>query len=61
MGRQASDPQEQMHYECLAFIQKHLFREKRTRQDVIDKKERNKQTSVSVVKSTNFAGLKLYR
>lgn len=52
MGRKVPDSEERLHYECLAFIQKHLFREKRTRQDVIDKKERNRQTSVTVVKST---------
>lgn len=38
--------------ECLLFAQKHLFREPRTRRDVVDRKARNAASDVSVVKST---------
>lgn len=38
--------------ECLEFAHKRLFREKRTRTDVVQRKERNKETTCTVVKCT---------
>ena len=42
----------QVHDECLVYIQKRLFKEKRTRQDVVHRKILNLETSCSVIKTT---------
>ena len=52
MGQKTTDLADQLHFECLEFIQKHMFREPRTRQDSRDRKLRNKITTETVVKSS---------
>lgn len=46
------DPAEVLHEECLGFIQKRMFKEKRIRNDVKERKSSNKETTCTVVKTT---------
>lgn len=52
MGRRKADPIERLHEDCLKYAQCHLFKEPRVRKDVAQRKSSNRQTSVSVVKTT---------
>ena len=52
MGRQTISPEDRLQFECLTFMQKHLFKEKHSRQDFNDRQARNKQTAVTMVKSS---------
>ena len=52
MKRKKPDSQDEDHFLNLDFARKFLFREPRKRQDVVQKKARNKETSCSVVKAT---------
>ena len=38
--------------ECMDFARKHMFKEKRTRTDVVDRKHRTRETSCTIVKTT---------
>ena len=51
-SKKPPDPAEVLHEECLGFIQKRMFKEKRTRNDVKERKSSNKETTCTVVKTT---------
>lgn len=51
MGR-PRDPEEQAHFESRAFMAKNLLKEKRIRNDAVEKKLRNQETAITVVKSS---------